>query len=129
MLIVEKQTNKINCISSELYYLIQKWFFRVAAGLQFSKQKIMFHIYAYKIVIWDMCVLAALAWSQYKKGNSSRWGSNDVVQIDSWCWVLLPIGVNLTQLFPRLRNLNSIPNVMNICINRCNINNDWTESF
>ena len=50
----------------------------------------------------------------------------NVVQSDSWCWVLLPIGVNLIKLFPRLRNLDSVPNVMNICTNRCNINNEWT---
>ena len=46
------------------------------------------------------------------------------VRSDSGCLVLLPIRVNVTRLFLRLRNLDSVLNVINICINRCNINNE-----
>ena len=52
-----------------------------------------------------------------------------MLQIDSWCWVFLLIGINLTLLILRLRNLDSFLNVINICINWCHINNEWTVSF
>ena len=58
---MEKQNYRMNCIISELYYLIQNWFFRVAAGLYFSVQEIMFHIYSQKIVIRDSLKTLRLA--------------------------------------------------------------------
>ena len=46
---------------------------------------------------------------------------------------MLPIGVNMTQLFPRLINLcqdlDSVLNVINRLINRYNINNERTASL
>ena len=64
-----------------------------------------------------------------KAGYKMHWEKNEV-HIDSGSWVLLPIGVNVTQLFwTCVGNLDSVVNVMNVCINRCNINNEWTASF